>query len=65
MRAVAAADKENMPHLSGLDERNDLLRVREHRAVCKARHQHMPAVDAAHAVVVLVPAERERLLDDG
>ena len=54
-----------MPHLAALDERDDLLRVSQHRAVCKARHQHMPAVDAAHAVVVLVPAERERLLDDG
>ena len=65
MRAVTAADQKDMPHLAALDERDDLLRVSQHRAVCKARHQHMPAVNAAHAVVVLVPAERERLLDDG
>ena len=62
MRAVTAADQKDMPHLAALDERDDLLRVSQHRAVCKARHQHMPAVNAAHAVVVLVPAERERLL---
>ena len=63
MRAVAAADQKDMTHLSALDERNDLLRVREHGSVRKAGHEHMAAVDAAHAVVMLVAAERKRLLD--
>ena len=64
MRTVTAADKENMPHLSALDERNNLLGVRQNRAVRKAGHEHMAAVDAAHASVVLIAAERKRLLDD-
>ena len=63
MRAVAAADQEDVSDGAALDGVNDFVGMREHRAVRKAGRKHMTAVDAAHAVVVLVSAEGERLLN--
>ena len=65
VRAVAAADEQDPPDLPALHGVDHRARVREHRRAGKAGRQHVPAVDAAHAAVVLIAAELLRLPDEG
>ena len=65
MGAVAAAYKENMLHGAGLDGLDELGRLGEDGAVGKTGGEHVTAVDAAHAAVVLVAPQRQRLLNEG
>ena len=63
--AVAAAHQKDVLHRAALDGGDHRLRVGQYRRVAEAGGQHVAAVDAAHAVVVVVAAQRQRLLDEG
>ena len=51
MCAVAAADEENVSDRAGFDCFDKLRGAGEDGSVSKAGRQHVPAVDAAHALV--------------
>ena len=65
MRAVAAADQKNMPELARFDGFHHCSGMGKNRLMGKTGGDHMAAVDAAHAVVMVVAAQRKSLLDQG
>ena len=62
MRAVAAADEENVPDRAGFDCFDKLRGAGEDGSVSKAGREHVPAVDAAHALVAFIAAKAQGML---
>ena len=64
MCAVAAADEENVSDRAGFDCFDKLRGAGEDGSVSKAGRQHVPAVDAAHALVAFITAKAQGMPDD-
>ena len=64
MGAIAAAHQKDVLHRAAFHGVDDSLRVGQYRRVAEAGGQHVAAIDAAHAVIVVVAAQLQRLPDE-
>ncbi len=64
MCTVAAADEKNVPDRAGFNRFDKLRGAGEDGSVGKTGRQHVPAVDAAHALVAFIAAKAQGMPDD-